>query len=284
MGSPESHDATVHLGVHEGRTAAAEHRIDEYLSKNKHPRNFAPVFKELSHLRHLEGEHFHADLTSINKHLEERHLLPHMRIVEHGEKDFAVVADESFTNRSGQTVNRETVVSESVGPPKESREEHETYRSMRAHGFDRAHNSGWEASVGPNGGAYGHFRRSGIGFQIPEGEHKALIDEALRLCGQAVNPQNESAIEAIIENESSWDPNAENDWDKNAREGQPTQGLMQTRPDVFAKYALPGYNTNIRDPLSNIVAGIRYSLATYGSLENVPGVVSLAMNHTYEPY
>jgi SLT domain-containing protein len=39
---------------------------------------------------------------------------------------------------------------------------------------------------------------------------------------------------------------------------------MQTIPKTFEKFALPGYNTNIHDPLSNLVAGIRYAQHQYG--------------------
>jgi hypothetical protein len=267
---------THHPDVHERRTENAEHRIEAHL--RQHPHDFAPVFKELNHLRHVEGAHFHEDLAAINKKLEEHKILPHMHIAEEGPKNFAVVAEDNTNPQHG------TIVSESVGPPRESTQERQTYARMEAHGFNSHHNSGWEASAPTNGGAYGHFRSSGIGFQIPEGEHKMLIDEALKLCGLADTPDNEKMVEAIIQHESSWDPNCTNDWDRNAQEGMPTQGLMQCRPDVFQKYALPGYNTNIKDPLSNIVAGIRYSQDKYGGLQHVPGVVSLAMNGTYRPY
>jgi Transglycosylase SLT domain len=267
--------------AHEQRVDAAEQRIEAHLKQ--HPHNFAPVFKELQGLKALDSTHFHEDLAAINKKLEDHKVLPHMHFIEEGERDFAVVAEDP-THKTPDGHNRETIVSESVGPPTESPEERQTYAGMRAHGFDRGRNSGWEASAPANGGAYGHFRRSGIGFQIPHGEHKELIDEALKLCGLECTAENEAAVEAIIEHESSWDPNATNDWDINARQGQPTQGLMQTRPDVFEKYALPGYNTNIKDPLSNIVAGIRYTEDKHGGLLRTPGVVSLAMNGTYRPY
>ena len=37
---------------------------------------------------------------------------------------------------------------------------------------------------------------------------------------------------------------------------------------TFRTYAYPGYDTDIYDPLSNILASIQYTLATYGSLAN----------------
>jgi len=46
---------------------------------------------------------------------------------------------------------------------------------------------------------------------------------------------------------------------------------MQLIPETFSTYALPGYNTNILDPLSNILASIRYTWARYGSPDGVWG-------------
>lgn len=67
--------------------------------------------------------------------------------------------------------------------------------------------------------------------------------------------------------ESGGDPNAVNTWDSNARRGTPSKGLMQTIGPTFRSYAEPGYGSNILDPLSNILASINYTLATYGSLK-----------------
>jgi SLT domain-containing protein len=43
---------------------------------------------------------------------------------------------------------------------------------------------------------------------------------------------------------------------------------MQVIDPTFRAYAYPGYDSNIYDPLSNILAAIRYTLSRYGSLEN----------------
>ena len=57
-------------------------------------------------------------------------------------------------------------------------------------------------------------------------------------------------------------------WDPNAMKGTPSKGLMQVIDPTFKAYAMPGFNSNIYDPLSNILASIKYALATYGSLTN----------------
>jgi SLT domain-containing protein len=59
---------------------------------------------------------------------------------------------------------------------------------------------------------------------------------------------------------------------------------MQTIDATFAAHALPGYNKDIYDPLSNLIAGERYALADYKSLTNVPGVASTAAGQKYKGY
>lgn len=91
-------------------------------------------------------------------------------------------------------------------------------------------------------------------------------------------------VRAIIQYESGGNPNAINNYDINARNGHPSQGLMQTIPSTFYGNALPGYNINILDPVSNIIAGVRYGISRYGSIGNIPGVKSLHAGGPYKPY
>lgn len=67
-----------------------------------------------------------------------------------------------------------------------------------------------------------------------------------------------------IQVESGGDPNAINLWDSNAAMGQPSQGLMQTIPSTFYAYAGELAGRGITDPLANIYAAIRYTIARYG--------------------
>lgn len=69
-----------------------------------------------------------------------------------------------------------------------------------------------------------------------------------------------------MQTESGGNPRAINLWDKNAKNGTPSKGLMQVIDPTFRTYARKGYNKNIYDPLSNILASVRYAVATYGSL------------------
>lgn len=94
---------------------------------------------------------------------------------------------------------------------------------------------------------------------------RAIATKALRMEGQ-YTPANLSALLYQMQTESGGNPSAINNWDINAINGVPSQGLMQVIPPTFAAYARPGYNRNILDPLSNILASIRYTLSRYGSL------------------
>lgn len=49
-----------------------------------------------------------------------------------------------------------------------------------------------------------------------------------------------------------------------------TEGIkvLQTIDSTFKAYAKPGFNKDVYDPLSNILASIRYAMSRYGSLTN----------------
>ncbi len=71
-------------------------------------------------------------------------------------------------------------------------------------------------------------------------------------------------VKNMIMKESSGNPKAINNWDSNAKKGTPSKGLMQTIDSTFKAHALPGYNQDVYDPISNIIAGIRYAQNRYG--------------------
>ena len=88
---------------------------------------------------------------------------------------------------------------------------------------------------------------------------------ALKMTGQ-YSTANLNALLNQMRTESNGNPNAINNWDINAKNGTPSKGLLQVIDPTFRQYAMPGFNTNIYDPLSNILASIRYALSRYGSL------------------
>ncbi|WP_188191142.1 transglycosylase SLT domain-containing protein [Nonomuraea sp. SYSU D8015] len=97
------------------------------------------------------------------------------------------------------------------------------------------------------------------------------------------DPKDIQRIWTIIYHESGGNPNAINNWDINAKNGVPSQGLMQTIPPTFNAHALPGYG-QIREPVDNIIAGVLYTYSRYGNLAGHPGISSLERGGGYRPY
>lgn len=131
----------------------------------------------------------------------------------------------------------------------------------------------------PDGDHYDHVHLNGIAnptdTQI-SGENlggsgverwRSVATQALRMTGQ-YSASNLNALLNQMRTESNGNPNAINNWDINAKNGTPSKGLMQVIDPTFRAYALPPHNSNIYDPLSNILASIRYALSRYGSLTN----------------
>ncbi|MCP2345959.1 WXG100 family type VII secretion target [Nonomuraea roseoviolacea] len=166
--------------------------------------------------------------------------------------------------------------------------------------------SGSVAGGGGGGGyAYAGGTSSAGSVPLPRADIVAYIKEAIRVIK---SPEMASAIEAkqrgllnklkdldpddprdiqriwtIIYHESGGNPSAINNWDINARNGIPSQGLMQTIPPTFQSNALPGHG-KILEPVDNIIAGVLYTYRRYGSLAGHPGISSLESGGGYRPY
>lgn len=91
-------------------------------------------------------------------------------------------------------------------------------------------------------------------------------------------------LETIARYESGFNPNAINLSDSNAAAGDPSRGLMQTIMSTFIGYHQAGTSNNIYDPVANIAAAINYIKARYGTVFNVPGIVSLSRGGGYVGY
>ncbi|HEY3873716.1 MAG TPA: transglycosylase SLT domain-containing protein [Actinocrinis sp.] len=94
------------------------------------------------------------------------------------------------------------------------------------------------------------------------------INEAISVLAQNGYSVSYNAVYVTAMAESGGDPNAVNDWDSNAANGDASTGLMQVIPTTFDAYALAGYG-DINNPVDNIIAAARYAAAVYGSLDNV---------------
>jgi hypothetical protein len=91
-----------------------------------------------------------------------------------------------------------------------------------------------------------------------------LVIAALNLLGQPVSLAQTTLRR--MQQESGGNAQAINNWDINAKRGTPSKGLMQVIDPTFRAYAMPGHSSNIYDPLSNILASMRYAMSRYGSL------------------
>jgi hypothetical protein len=113
---------------------------------------------------------------------------------------------------------------------------------------------------------------------------RAVVVCVLGLLGQPQTPALVDDVLTIIRGESGGDPVATNTWDSNAKAGDPSRGLMQVIGTTFDSYHDPALLDNVYDPAANIYAGLAYGIARYGSVQNIPGVKSVAAGGPYRPY
>lgn len=96
---------------------------------------------------------------------------------------------------------------------------------------------------------------------------RGLAKKALQMTNQ-YSDANLKLLLYQMQTESGGNPKAINNWDINAKNGTPSKGLMQVIDPTFKANAFPGYDKDIWDPLSNMLAAIRYTVGRYGSLAN----------------
>lgn len=94
---------------------------------------------------------------------------------------------------------------------------------------------------------------------------RSTVIRALRMEGQYTAANVQRTLYQM-QTESGGNPRAINLWDSNAKAGIPSKGLMQVIDPTFRAYARAGFDKNIYDPLSNILASVRYAVSRYGSL------------------
>lgn len=94
---------------------------------------------------------------------------------------------------------------------------------------------------------------------------RSTVARALKMEGQ-YSAANVIRTLFQMRTESGGNPKAINLWDSNAKKGTPSKGLMQVIDPTFKTYARKGFDKNVYDPLSNILASIRYAVSRYGSL------------------
>ena len=95
---------------------------------------------------------------------------------------------------------------------------------------------------------------------------KATVIRALKMEGM-YSEANVARTLMQMRTESGGNPRAINLWDSNAKRGIPSKGLMQVIDPTFKSYARAGFDKDVYDPLSNVLASVRYAKSRYGSLE-----------------
>jgi len=91
-------------------------------------------------------------------------------------------------------------------------------------------------------------------------------------------------VNLIIYYESGGDPTAINLWDSNAKNGTPSKGLIQVIQPTFDYYRSNQLPDDLYNPAANLYAGLNYAVHTYGSIHDVPGLVSLRNGGGYQGY
>ncbi|MGM7635632.1 phage tail tape measure protein [Bacillus sp. Hm123] len=125
------------------------------------------------------------------------------------------------------------------------------------------------------GGDFGNFKGSGANMA------RAAITQALKMLNKPMSLLK--PLMTIAQKESGFNPNAVNNWDINARRGDPSVGMFQIINSTFQRWKYPGMNDR-RNPLHSALAAIRYMDGRYGGVHNHPGIKSMMKGGGYKPY
>jgi len=95
------------------------------------------------------------------------------------------------------------------------------------------------------------------------------IKQALTIMKAKGIPGSYEGLHRNIMRESSGNPNAQNNYDVNAKNGTPSKGLLQVIDPTFNAYHVSGTAHSATDPVANITAAANYAAHRYGSIDNV---------------
>lgn len=96
---------------------------------------------------------------------------------------------------------------------------------------------------------------------------KPVVETALKKLGLSLDHTARTIEQIGIE--SGGDPNAVNNSDINAQNGDPSKGLLQVIGATFKQYRSPDLADDVLNPLANIYAAANYANSRYGGLENI---------------
>jgi SLT domain-containing protein len=134
--------------------------------------------------------------------------------------------------------------------------------------------AGWliGSGSGQGGGGYSAGSVPNVGSGVAR--WRGIVLQALSLLHMSAGLA--SRILYQMQTESAGNPNAINNWDINAKRGDPSRGLMQVIGSTFAAYHVAGTSSNIYDPLANVAAAVNYARHVYG-----PSLGALGSGHGY---
>lgn len=95
----------------------------------------------------------------------------------------------------------------------------------------------------------------------------STVEEALNRVGLAAS--NVKRTVEQIDIESGGDPNATNNWDSNAANGDPSKGLLQVIGSTFRAFRDKDLPNDQTHPLANIVAALNYVVDRYSGPESI---------------
>ncbi|MGW3512899.1 transglycosylase SLT domain-containing protein [Streptomyces sp. NPDC000994] len=95
------------------------------------------------------------------------------------------------------------------------------------------------------------------------------IKQSLAIMKAKGIPGSYEGLHRNIMRESGGNPNAQNNWDINARKGTPSKGLLQVISPTFNAYHVVGTAHSLTDPVANITAAANYAAHRYGSIDRV---------------
>ncbi|MFB6986835.1 transglycosylase SLT domain-containing protein [Streptomyces sp. NPDC056178] len=95
------------------------------------------------------------------------------------------------------------------------------------------------------------------------------IKQSLAIMKAKGIPGSYEGLHRNIMRESGGNPNAQNNWDVNARNGVPSKGLLQVIQPTFSAYHVDGTAHDLTNPVANITAAANYAAHRYGSIDNV---------------
>lgn len=114
--------------------------------------------------------------------------------------------------------------------------------------------------------------------RLSTGQEKSLLGQALAIAGvRKETGAWDSMLLRQIEHESSGRTNPPPPHDVNWP-NNPSMGILQVTGSNFRQYAVPPYNKNIVDPLSNMIASIKYIIAVWGHGNQQEGLARMIAN------